>query len=105
MWRADRGRGYGRAGTGLTWLRPDRCSSTKDAPWIAFDLTALLERGEEADIVCWSDPIDSDRIGRRRSRRGTMAEPVWGDTDRARIERAIGAHLPDDYWALVNDAA
>lgn len=27
--------------------------------------------------------------------------PAPGDTDRARIERAVGARVPDDYWALV----
>lgn len=55
--------GEGAAGSGLYLVAAGSLSLDEDAPWIAPDLIALLERGEGAEVVCRSDPIDPDRIG------------------------------------------
>ncbi|KQM81651.1 hypothetical protein ASE67_17035 [Sphingomonas sp. Leaf23] len=55
--------GTGMAGLGLYLVATGSLFLDDDAPWIAPDLITLLERGEGADIVCRSDPIDPDRLG------------------------------------------
>ncbi|WCP73905.1 hypothetical protein [Sphingomonas hankookensis] len=55
--------GTGTNGPGLYLVAAGSLFLDEDAPWIAPDLTALLARGEGADIVCRSDPIDPDRLG------------------------------------------
>jgi hypothetical protein len=55
--------GEGAIGPGLYLVAAGSLFLDEDAPWIAPDLIALLERGEGAEVVCRSDPIDPDRIG------------------------------------------
>ncbi len=55
--------GEGTDGLALYLVATGSLFLDEDAPMIAPDLTALLERGEGAEIVCQSDPIDPDRLG------------------------------------------
>ena len=55
--------GEGIAGPGLYLVATGSLFLDEDAPWIAPDLNALLERGEGAEVVCRSDSIDPHRLG------------------------------------------
>lgn len=50
--------GAGTSGPGLYLIAAGSLFLDADAAWIATDLSALLERGEGAAVVCTSDPID-----------------------------------------------
>lgn len=55
--------GKGTDGPGLYLVAAGALFLDEDALWIASDLTALLEHGEGADVICQSDPIDPDMLG------------------------------------------
>lgn len=55
--------GEGTDGPALYLVAAGSLFLDEDAPMIARDLTTLLERGQGADVVCRSDPIDPDTLG------------------------------------------